>query len=677
MTSLEIYSVNKLVRDSAAIDLEWSVYTGVYNHEKTGLISASFCTNLGIRIVLHISQFQCYPHPERQLILRILDYLNKFPLTFGWYTTGVAKYDPGTGDYIEGKDSDFFILDQRCKLYNISSPIRYSKTRASTFLRDKKHIDLHKVYSKEIIQKGVFGDKYRTLRLDEVCQTLLGVGKYKDSRNNEVTGENAHLLPVFEQLEYVKRDAELAMMLACYENCMVLQIMEFISMYSGLDYIITCHTGLSKWYTSIYDKMIERDECTLQSSEHKIEKQDYAGGNSIEPKKGFYRNEPIDELDVKGMYPTIAIKHNISFDTVNCRCCKDNPDARIPHEVIDEINGGLREKGLPIRREHYWICKLRRGAFPSKLTELIHERKRYRELSRLECEKPTENQQQLLTNYYEARQIALKLLANAGYGCFAKKEFAYSDYRVSEIITGFGRLIHKELEKIGHERYGFQTIFGFTDSIFIRYGNQSNTNPDEQIVSFIQDCKNELGIDIEHKNRSMFTIIFAQKNRYISWTGKLQDRPILKNLDGMSRRYPKWIKQQVQKIATHIITNAGVDVIPIINQAFDALDYGRFDPKDMQFTAQLDKHPNQYPEDRNVRVRILGLELGADKGEIVYWYESLANERGYSTKIKDLSIKKYKEILWNKIEVLLQIAEYNVEGIESDLLCRSESMALI
>jgi len=35
--------------------------------------------------------------------------------------------------------------------------------------------------------------------------------------------------------------------------------------------------------------------------------------------------------------------------------------------------------------------------------------------------------------------------------------------------------------------------------------------------------------------------------------------------------------------------------------------YGRFDPKDMQFTAQLDKHPNQYPEDRNVRVRILGL----------------------------------------------------------------------
>ena len=60
-------------------------------------------------------------------------------------------------------------------------------------------------------------------------------------------------------------------------------------------------------------------------------------------------------------------------------------------------------------------------------------------------------------------------MANAGYGAFARKEFAYSDYRVSEIITGFGRLIHKKMEKIGFERYGFQTVFGFTDSVFIRH----------------------------------------------------------------------------------------------------------------------------------------------------------------------------------------------------------------
>ncbi len=40
--------------------------------------------------------------------------------------------------------------------------------------------------------------------------------------------------------------------------------------------------------------MIERDdECTLQSSEPKMPKQEISGGNSIEPKRGFYKNEPM------------------------------------------------------------------------------------------------------------------------------------------------------------------------------------------------------------------------------------------------------------------------------------------------------------------------------------------------------------------------------------------------
>jgi hypothetical protein len=52
------------------------------------------------------------------------------------------------------------------------------------------------------------------------------------------------------------------------------------------------------------------------------------------------------------------------------------------------------------------------------------------------------------------------------------------------------------------------------------------------------------------------------------------------------------------------------------------------------------------------------LELRASKGELVYRYESLANKRGYSTKVKDISITKYKEILWDKIKDMLDIAGY-------------------
>jgi DNA polymerase elongation subunit (family B) len=115
----------------------------------------------------------------------------------------------------------------------------------------------------------------------------------------------------------------------------------------------------------------------------------------------------------------------------------------------------------------------------------------------------------------------------------------------------------------------------------------------------------------------MFTIIFDKKNRYIAWTGNSTDRLILKNLDGMSRKYPVWIKHQIEKVATHLITKSYIeDVIPIIKQAFENLDYGRFDAKMMQFTEQLDKNPNQYPNDKQVRVKVFGLELGVGKGGV-------------------------------------------------------------
>jgi DNA polymerase, archaea type len=678
--NLDVYSNNRLVRNSASIDLEWTPYSGEYSHSKTKIISAAFCTNLGTKIVLHISHFEKSNNPERQLILTILKYLDKFELTFGWYTTGIAKYDPETGDYLDGKDSDFFILDNRCKLHSLSSPVTYSQSGVSTFLigRNRKHIDLYKVYSKEIIQKGVFNDKYRTLHLDEVSEALLGIGKYSASNsNNEVsttTGTTVHLLSVQDQIEYVKRDAELTMMLACYNNCLVLRIMEFIAHVSEMDYVIACHTGVTKWYGNIYDKMIERDECRLQSSEHKIPKQEIAGGNSIEPKKGFYKNEPIDELDVKGMYPTIAIEHNISFETVNCRCCKDNPNARIP-EVMNEINGRLENKGLSPRKETYWLCKIRKGAFPTKLKELLMERRHFQQLLKQEQVKPKEQQQQQqeIISHYESRQIALKLLANAGYGAFAKKEFAYSDYRVSEIITGFGRIIHKTMEQLGFQRYGFQTVFGFTDSIFIKHCRiASDGNSNKQIARFLMDCEHELNVNIEHKNRFTYTIIFDKKNRYIAWTGKGEDRPILKNLDGLSRKYPKWIKQQIENIATYLITKPEDDVTHLIRQAFEDLDYGRFNPKDLQFTEQLNKNPNQYPNDKKIRVKILSSELRASKGELVYWYESLTSKRGYSTKVKDISITKYKEILWDKIKDMLEIAGYNIDSIKADLLYTHE-----
>jgi DNA polymerase, archaea type len=660
---------NLLVQHSAAIDLEWIPFEGEYSHDKTRITSAAFCTNQGTRIVLHISPFKEYPNPERKLIKHIIDNLNKFNTTFGWYSTGVRKFNTAKGKF-EGHYSDLFLLHQRCIHHGIEnlSPIALGANSNIPYFKDnnKKHIDLYKVYSKEIIKSGVFNKKYRTDRLDDVAQSLLGIGKYiyKDPITDAkiiVTGENVNDLPFDIQMRYVARDAELTMMLAYYNDCLALEIMKYIAL-SEMDYYRCCHTNVSHWYTNIYKSMIKRRECLFEYNQNnKITKLYIAGGNSIRPKKGFYKNQPVDELDIKGMYPTIAIEHNVSFETVNCQCCQNDPESQVPSEVMQEINNSLLQIRKETRSESYWICRRIKGAFPTKLRDLIYERDKYRILLREESD-PIKLVQ------YNARQMALKLLANAGYGVFAMETFDFSDYRVSEVITGYGRLIHKELQKIATREYGLQAVFGFTDSIFIKNASL------ETINQLITESKEKYHVTLEHKNRFINTIIFDKKNRFVAWTGNTADKPILKSLDGMNGRYPKWIKQNIAKIATYIITsNDNNSIESLLEEAFHELKSRKVNHEDLAFVAKLSKEPEEY-KNENDRMRVLAKMLGARKGDTVCWYETLSgqNNRTYSAKPDNLNLEKYKRILLSKLNDIFEIIGFDMRVLRPQSLNHSE-----
>jgi phage-related protein len=73
----------------------------------------------------------------------------------------------------------------------------------------------------------------------------------------------------------------------------------------------------------------------------------------------------------------------------------------------------------------------------------------------------------------------------------------------------------------------FSNCLEFTDSLFIRHHKVDNTitidSSNQHITQFLEDCQHQLNIKIEHKNRTLFTIIFDKKNRHIAWTGNSAD----------------------------------------------------------------------------------------------------------------------------------------------------------
>jgi DNA polymerase elongation subunit (family B) len=391
------------------------------------------------------------------------------------------------------------------------------------------------------------------------------------------------------------------------------------------------------------------------------------------------------------MYPTIAIEHNISFETVNCQCCANNTQSQVPSEVMDEINKSLLDLKKETRTRPYWICHSIKGAFPIKLQGLIYERDNYQTLLKEENNKSKDKRDSRKIFQYTARQMALKLLANAGYGVFARQDFDFSDYRVSELITGYGRLIHKQLQKIALEKYGLETIFGFTDSIFVKNGTLVTIN------EFIMECKNRFHVTLEHKSRFINTIVFDKKNRFIAWTGNHSDKPILKNLDGMSDRYPKWLKQNIEKIATHIITNSYTPekhhntIKSLIEQAFYELTAGKISHEDLVFVTKLSKEPEEY-KNQNDRLKILARMIGAQKGDLVCWYDTFTEEyikskqcwrkrKHYSVKPENINLPTYLPKLHlhhlqtplPKLKDSLEITGFNMDDLR---LCLSRATTI-
>jgi DNA adenine methylase Dam len=660
----KIESYRPEVKNSAAFDLEWIPYKGRYGQDKTKIFAASFCTNWGKRIVLHISKYSDRPDPEKGLIEDIVSYLDQFPLTFGWYSTGVVVYDDRTGLRVRGRDSDLFVLHQRCMFHNLSSPVEIKKTYTRLKDPNKKHIDLNRVFSKPIIQKDVFEGRYRTTDLDSVSRALLWLEKY-DKLN--VGTSDIFSLPIEQQMRYVRRDSELVMLLAQYNNCLVLRIMKVFAGYAKMDYYLTCHTEISTWYTNRYQKMLESGECTVSyTPNYKLDKQAIDGGHHTQPIKGFFIGAKIYELDIKGQYPSIAINNNFSFDTLNCTCCKDNENAWVKQEIIDAINEQLQANKIPRRVDRYWVCKKRIGAFPKVLQQTLSDRNKY--LMLLKEEKEKSNRDLRSIEEYQTHQLGAKLFANAGTGLFGNEYFEFRNYRVFECITAEGRRIHKQMELMARDKpYNFKVVYGFTDSIFFSEAT------DTKVQDFIQACKNKLGVTVELKTVFTNSIFYPKKNRYVAWAGNEKDEPIIKGLDGLSDSNPLWVRRWFKKIVVELVKHPETrfEVIPkMIKEAFGEVDSGGINTaEELKFTQRLSKDPHEYKG--HARIAELANLLDKDKGDLVYWYETYTQEyvkskqcwkrkKGYYVKPENLNLDKYKNLLLNKLKDSLEIAGFDM-----------------
>ena len=374
--------------------------------------------------------------------------------------------------------------------------------------------------------------------------------------------------------------------------------------------------------------------------------------NSIlEPEPKSY-NTPIEIFDAKGLYPTVMILHNLSFETVCCECCKDNPDAIVRQSIMDGINEDLKNKikskvvyDKEKRVERYWICIKHKGAIPSMLLKFKEEREDYRSKGN------------------ETMSQALKVMMNSIYGLFGSDGvFAFQDYRVAELVTAFARLKLLEMKELANKDFGMSIIYGDTDSIFVADLNGEQDH--NSIASFIATCKQNLGVDVDHQNTFVRSILVSKKHYIgIQPDGKV----IIKGMEGKKRDRPTFFNQVFMQLINDYKNNNG-DLSLSLIKAFQELESAEVDASLLAYSVVLNKDAEEYkPYTPQYKI---GRSLKKESGSLIKYYKTGEQEdgyKGYSTNYQDLNIDVYKLELWKIVKDILGLLGYDIQKLEEQV----------
>ncbi|MGA9843929.1 MAG: DNA polymerase domain-containing protein, partial [Nitrososphaeraceae archaeon] len=381
-------------------------------------------------------------------------------------------------------------------------------------------------------------------------------------------------------------------------------------------------------------------------------KKKYSGALVLEPEPKSYTT-PIEIFDVKGLYPAVMILYNLSFETVCCECCKDDPAARVPQSIMDSINNSLRTKiklrtlyEKEKRKETCWICIKNKGVIPKVLLKFKEQREYYRQ------------------NGNEPMSQALKVMMNSIYGLFGSDGiFAFQDYRVAELVTAFARLKLLEMKRLANEQFQMNIIYGDTDSIFVSTSIHTGGRDHHLADAFTASCKRNLGIDVDHQNTFVRSILLSKKH----YIGILADgKVIIKGMEGKKRDRPAFFNQVFSQLIDDYKNSSRAELNVL--EAFKRLESAEVDPSLLTYSIILSKDPNNYksytPQHK------IGKSLNKESGGLIRYYKTGQQEdgyKGYSTNYQDLDIDVYKMELWKLLKIVLQLLDCDIQKLEDQI----------
>ena len=383
------------------------------------------------------------------------------------------------------------------------------------------------------------------------------------------------------------------------------------------------------------------------------------GGLIFNPPLGYH--ESVAELDFVSMYPTIMVEHNVSPETVNCRCCKNR---KVP------------ELG-------YSICENREGIVPATLRAVVKKRAYYKAMK-----KKYKGNDEVLYRRYDRRQNALKWMLVSCFGYLGYKNARFGKIEAHESVNAFSRDAILSAKEIA-ESHGFHLLHAIIDCIWLK--KEGATEREYEDLS--REIGRKVGIDISLEGIYNWILFPASKmdpditaaNRYVGWYrhGEIK----IRGIEARRRDVPKFIKNMQSAMLERLSGAQGVEevsakvpeLLEIVQNFISLLRSGKANPMELVLRRHITKEADEYTNNSlsavvSKLVKEMGVPLAA--GESIEFIIIDQSGKKKPEKAKPLAlyafedgydIEQYTEFALKAAETLLLPLGYDLQKLKEYL----------
>ncbi len=178
------------------------------------------------------------------------------------------------------------------------------------------------------------------------------------------------------------------------------------------------------------------------------------GGVIFQPPVGIH--DAVDEFDFVSLFPHLMVRHNLSADRLDCRCCPASP----------HVAPGLG----------YRFCARRPGLLPRTLRPLIARRRALRRSAGRTDRSPEARASD------RARAKMLKWILVTAFGYQGYRNARFGRIEVHEAINAFARELLAEVARAA-DRAGYRVLHGIVDSLWLSIDPAAPTPDPERWAS--------------------------------------------------------------------------------------------------------------------------------------------------------------------------------------------------